>query len=375
MCRIRTCAWHTPAASQRIGRVGLWQYSCSTAAATVDTVTTLTSVLIVDDEPALRDLMARWAVSLGLEPTTAGSSEEALERLRSRPHDLAVVDIVMPGRNGLWLVEELRRTHPEMPVVLATGHTERLAEADTHIADFLVKPIRRERFALAVDRGRKWRHQSLEESRWHRRMAEDFDASLAEILTLVRAHGESTPEDEFLSTLASERVPDVMPHGDRVAFFARLIAREIDLGDEALAVVERAARFHDIGKAAVPLALLSKPSRMTAAEITLMQRHVEAGADILAATKTLGPIAPIVRASHEWFGGGGYPATLSGQAIPLASRIIAIADAYDAMTQTRSYRALLGRNEAVAELLRSSPAQFDPDLIVAFLTVLTGNRS
>jgi response regulator RpfG family c-di-GMP phosphodiesterase len=340
-----------------------------------DTVTTLTSVLIVDDEPALRDLMARWAVSLGLEPTTAASSEEALERLRSRPHDLAVIDIVMPGHNGLWLVEELRRAHPEMPVVLATGYTERLAEADTYIADFLVKPIRRERFALAVDRGRKWRDQSLEESRWHRRMAEDFDASLAEILTLVRGHGEWTPEDEFLSTLASKRVPDVMPHGDRVAFFSRLIAREIGLDNEALVVIERAARFHDIGKAAVPLALLSKPSRMTAAEIALMQRHVEAGADILEATKTLSPIAPIVRASHEWFGGGGYPATLSGQAIPLASRIIAIGDAYDAMTQTRSYRAQLGRNEAVAELLRSSPAQFDPDLVVAFLTVLTGNRS
>lgn len=338
-------------------------------------VTTLTSVLIVDDEPALRDLMARWAVSLGLEPTTAGSSEEALERLRSRSHDLAVIDIVMPGQNGLWLVEELRRSHPDMPVVLATGFTDRLAEANTHVADFLIKPIRRERFALAVDRGRKWRHQTLEESRWHRRMAEDFNASLAEILTLVRAHDGPAPEDEFLSMLASQRVPDVMTHGDRVAVYARLIAREIGLDDEAVLVVERAARFHDIGKAAVPLALLSKPSRMTPAEITVMQRHVEAGADILEATRTLTLIAPIVRASHEWFGGGGYPATLSGQAIPLASRIIAIADAYDAMTQTRSYRAHLGRNEAVAELLRSSPSQFDPDLVVAFLTILTGNRS
>src|SRR5262245_51577487 len=375
MCRMRTCASHIPAASQGIGRATLWQYSCSKLAASGDVVTTLTSVLIVDDEPALRDLMARWAVSLGLEPTTAGSSEEALERLRGRSHDLAVIDIVMPGQNGLWLVEELRRSHPDMPVVLATGFTDKLAEADTHVADFLIKPIRRERFALAVDRGRKWRHQSLEESRWHRRMAEDFDASLSEILTLVRAHDGSAAEDEFLSTLASARVPDVMTHGDRVAVFARLIARQIDLDDEAVLEVERAARFHDIGKAAVPLALLSKPSRMTPGEIAVMQRHVEAGADILEATRTLSPIAPIVRASHEWFGGGGYPSTLSGQAIPLASRIIAIADAYDAMTQTRSYRAHLGRNEAVAELLRSSPSQFDPDLVVAFLTILTGNRS
>lgn len=371
---MRTCAWHTPAASQDIGRGRLWQYSCSNPATSNETVTTLTSVLIVDDEPALRDLMARWAVSLGLEPTTASCSEDALERLRARPHDLAVVDIVMPGQNGLWLVKELRRTHPDMPVVLATGFTDKLAEADTRIADFLIKPIRRERFALAVDRGRKWRHQSLEETRWHRRLAEEFDASLAEILTLVRARRGPTAEDVFLSTLACARVPDVMTHGERVAGFARLIAHELGLDDQAVLTVERAARFHDIGKAAVPLALLSKPSRMTAGEMLVMQRHVEAGADILEATQTLAAIAPVVRASHEWFGGGGYPATLSGRAIPLGSRIIAIADAYDAMTQTRSYRAQLGRNEAVAELLRAAPSQFDPDIVVAFLTVLTGTR-
>jgi len=337
-------------------------------------MTTLTSVLIVDDEPALRDLMARWAVSLGLEPTTASNSEEALERLRTQRHDLAVVDIVMPGRNGLWLVDELRRLHPDMPVVLATAYTDKLAEADTYVADFLIKPIKRERFALAVDRGRKWRHQSLEESRWHARLAQEFDASLAEIMTSVHQQRGSIPDDVLLSRLAAERVPDVMTHGERVAGFAVLIARETGLDEQQALLVERAARFHDMGKAAVPLALLSKPSRMTPGELAVMQRHVEAGADILEATDTLGAIAAVVRASHEWFGGGGYPATLSGRAIPLGSRIIAIADAYDAMTQTRSYRAHLGRNEAVAELLRCSPSQFDPDLVVAFLTVLAETR-
>jgi cyclic di-GMP phosphodiesterase len=330
----------------------------------------MTSVLIVDDEPALRDLMARWAVSLGLEPTTASNSEEALEHLRTGAHDLAVIDIVMPGRNGLWLVEQLRRMHPDMPVVVATAYTDKLAEAEMLVADFLVKPIKRERFALAVDRGRKWRRQSIEESQWHARLSEEFDRTLGEILTIVRGRRGTLPDDLFLSRIAAERVPDVMTHGERVAGFARLMAREIALDDEAARMIEQAARFHDIGKAAVPLALLSKPSRMTPGELSVMQRHVEAGADILEATETLGAIASVVRASHEWFGGGGYPATLSGRQIPLASRIIAIADAYDAMTQTRSYRAHLGTSEATGELLRSSPSQFDPDLVMAFLTII-----
>jgi response regulator RpfG family c-di-GMP phosphodiesterase len=340
----------------------------------IQPVTTLTSVLIVDDEPSLRDLLARWAVSLGLEPTTAGNSEEALERLRTGTHDLAVIDIVMPGRNGLWLVEQVRRMHPEMPVVVATAYSDKLAEADAQVADFLVKPIKRERFALAVDRGRKWRSRSLEESQWHARLAEEFDGTLAEILVLVRDGRGSGPEAVFLSRLVTERVPEVMTHGERVAALSGLLAREIGIDADAVVMVEQAARFHDIGKAAVPLALLSKPSRMTPGELAVMQRHAEAGAGILEATATLGAIAPVVRASHEWFGGGGYPATLSGRAIPLGSRIIAIADAYDAMTQTRSYRAHLGMKEATAELLRCAPSQFDPELVSAFLALVDRAR-
>ena len=317
--------------------------------------------------------MARWAVSLGLEPTTASSSEEALERLRTGHHDLAVIDIVMPGRSGLWLAGELRRTHPDLPVVLATAYTDKLAEADSHVADCLIKPIKRERFAMAVDRSRKWRRQSVEESEWHARLSEEFEASLAEILTIVRERRNPNPEDLLLSAVASERAPYVVTHGVRVAGFAVLLAREIGLDADAVALIEQAARFHDIGKAAMPMALLSKPSRMTAGELAVMKRHADAGADILEATDTLGAIAPMVRSSHEWFGGGGYPATLAGRAIPLGSRIIAISDAYDAMTQTRSYRAHLGRHEAVAELLRCSPTQFDPDLVVAFLTMIGRN--
>jgi len=135
--------------------------------------------------------------------------------------------------------------------------------------------------------------------------------------------------------------------------------------------MEIAARFHDIGKAAMPHALLTKPSRLTPGEMAIMRRHADVGATILNATATLISAAPIVQASHEWFAGGGYPFRLAGEAIPLASRIIAVADAYDAMTQDRVYRVRFDTNDAIAELLRCTPTQFDPAVVDAFLSVLS----
>src|SRR5262245_44531036 len=119
-------------------------------------MTALTSVLIVDDEPAVRDLMARWVVSLGMQPHTAASADEALETLRHAHYDLAVIDVMMPGHDGLWLATQVQRDHPHTAVVIATAYTELLAgDAPTApIADFLIKPFQRDRFNLAVDRGR-----------------------------------------------------------------------------------------------------------------------------------------------------------------------------------------------------------------------------
>ena len=136
-------------------------------------MTPLSSVLIVDDEPAVRDLMARWVTSLGLRPKTAASADEALEALREQHCDLAVIDVMMPGHDGLWLATQLQRDHPHTAVVIATAYTE-LLDADAEqrpIADMLVKPFQRDRFALAVDRGRQWRKETLEEVQWHARLS------------------------------------------------------------------------------------------------------------------------------------------------------------------------------------------------------------
>src|SRR5262245_47960233 len=140
-------------------------------------MTPMNSVLIVDDERPVRDIMSRWAKGLGLESQTADSAEEALAALRTYQPDMAIIDVMMPGHDGLWLATRLRRDHPHTAVVIATGHSDVLAGDATEttpsqhgIADFLVKPLQRERFELAVDRGRQWRKETLDERRWHAKL-------------------------------------------------------------------------------------------------------------------------------------------------------------------------------------------------------------
>jgi len=332
----------------------------------------MASVLIVDDEPAVRDLMARWVASLGLESRMAADAEQALEALRTEPCDLAVIDVMMPGHSGLWLASELRRTHPHTAVVIATGHAEAVTD-DQPIADFLTKPFARDRFALAVDRGRQWRKQVLEERRWLARLSLELHDTTEQICAEVeRRTARGASEEDVLAALTAERTPDVMQHGERVARYAQAVARELGCESALSPALRHAARLHDVGKIAVPEALRTKPSALTPGEDAIVRRHVDAGADILASTRTLGAVAPIVRATHEWYAGGGYPSNLAGVAIPLAARIVAAADAYDAMTQgSPQNRPRFDSAEAVAELLRCSGSQFDPHVVTAFLSVLS----
>jgi putative two-component system response regulator len=337
-------------------------------------MTPLTSVLIVDDEPAVRDLMSRWVAALGLRPQTAGSAAEALATLRTQHYDLAVIDVMMPGHDGLWLANEVQRAHPHTAVVIATAHTELLdVEAQQPpIVDFLIKPFQRERFALAVDRGRQWRKQALEEVHWHAVLSIELRDRAAAVCDQLHARvATGQDESDALLALAVEQMPDTAEHGERVARYAHSVAREMGLLLDVGPALTAGALFHDIGKIAIPEALLTKPSPLTAGEIAIVRQHVEIGAEILQVTSTLADAAPIVAATHEWFNGGGYPWKLAGEDIPLASRIVAVVDAYDAMTQHRAYRVRLDSSDAVAELLRCCPTQFDPEVVAAFLAVLS----
>lgn len=330
------------------------------------------SILIVDDEPAVRDVMARWLSDAGVVVRTAGSADEALAAVNEAQCDLAVIDVRMPGQDGVWLKNELRRTHPETAVVLATAYTDIFTRGDAtiDIADVLVKPFARDRFLLAVDRGRQWRKRAVEDLRWHGQLFVEIKDRTAEIAAALReATAAGEPEIEALGRLVEMRSPGVMAHGERIRGLAVATAVELGVEPQFLPLLDLTAFVHDVGKAAMPEPLLTKPSAHTPSEQTMMRRHVEIGAELLAGTRTLSETAPLVLATHEWFGGGGYPLNLAGGEIPIASRIIAVVDAYDAMTHQDGYRPPLASADAVSELLRCAHTQFDPMVVVAYLAV------
>lgn len=331
-----------------------------------------TSALIVDDEPAVRQLMTRWASNARVASESAANADEALDRAHGHAYELAVIDVMMPGRDGLWLANQLRQDCPDLGIVMATGHADRLNElcAGVSVADVLVKPVERDRFLLALDRARQWHDWAVDEARWHARLSleliERLEDTRAEI---ARRMSRWTRAIDVLLRLSRERTPDVQAHADRVASHAAAIARALGGERRKVRLVEHAAQLHDIGKLAIPDRLIEKPAVLTAVEQLVMRKHPETGATLLTSTHGLTELAPIVLASHEWYNGTGYPRKLAGAAIPLESRIIAVADAYDAMTYARSFSAPVCHHDAIAELRRCRGEQFDPMVVDVFLTI------
>ena len=171
--------------------------------------------------------------------------------------------------------------------------------------------------------------------------------------------------DVLLRAMA-EREPDLHEHIVAVALLAREVGAVLGLDAADCESVARAAELHDVGKVAIPDTILRKPGPLDPAEAEFMRRHSEIGEAIVRAAPALGAAAALVRASHERWDGDGYPDGLSGEAIPLGARIVAVCDAYSAMRQSRPYGDVLTDTEALAELQRCAGSQFDPRVVEAF---------
>jgi two-component system, cell cycle response regulator len=185
-----------------------------------------------------------------------------------------------------------------------------------------------------------------------------------------RATGEPDSTREVLLQVLREREPDLHEHLHGVASLAREVARAFDLSAEELDTIVRAAELHDVGKVAVPDAILHKPARLDPAERKIIERHSEVGERILAVAPALRPVARLVRASHERWDGTGYPDGLAGEEIPLGARVVAVCDAFDAMTTDRPYQAGTDADTALEELVRNAGTQFDPAVVAVFARLI-----
>lgn len=193
----------------------------------------------------------------------------------------------------------------------------------------------------------------------------------ARIMDLSRSVGDaalmssSLPVFNALTDALDARLPGYARHAAHAAAFAARLATHLNLDGSAIETVRRAAFVHDIGKCAVPDAILLKPEPLKPEETTLMRRHVEAGRHIVATLGFLSEEAHAVAAHHEHFDGNGYPQGLTGNAIPRAARIIAVADAFDAMREKRAYRGAMPVADVVSHIRSQSGRQFDPEVVEA----------
>jgi diguanylate cyclase (GGDEF)-like protein len=186
-----------------------------------------------------------------------------------------------------------------------------------------------------------------------------------------RSSARNQSRDVLLRAL-SERNPELGEHISGVAELAEAVARRLELDEEQVDHVRHAAALHDVGKMAIPDAILDKPAALDEAEWEFIRRHTIIGERIVAAAPALRPVAALVRSSHERWDGAGYPDALIGEEIPLGARIVSVCDAFDAMVADRPYRAGMDAGDALAELERCSGSQFDPAVVAAFAAAWSG---
>jgi len=332
------------------------------------------TVLIVDDENNVRDLMSRWLESGGYSVITASNAEEALRRLETSKPAVALCDIRMPGHDGIWLAQRIRQRYPETAVIMATGVQDVAPAVQTlrqGAIDYLTKPFGRDRLQEAVTRGLEWHRSAWDARRWRESLEQEMEirrARLNDAITALHVDNDESLDAMVSMLMLADR--EAYAHGYRVAALCASVARMFGMPDEALGAIEHGALLHDVGKLVVPEAILRKPAPLTVEELFLIRRHPAIGSDLVGQVPYLESALPIVRHAHERMDGLGYPDGIHAGDVCVGARIVCVADAYDTMTRPRVFRDAMTPAEALLELERCSGSQFDPLVVEAFRRVI-----
>ncbi len=316
------------------------------------------NVLIVDDDSFTRQFLANTLRRSGFEVTVAKNGAEAFERFMIDRHQLIVSDWNMPEMNGLELCRAVRRAENRRYVyfILLTSFDrpqDAIMGLEAGADDYVRKPFDPGELIMRVNAGQR---------------IINLETRGLTIFALAR--------------LAESRDSETGEHLERVRSYCSLLARELQLhprfqpliDDNFVQLIYETSPLHDIGKVAIPDSILLKPGPLTDEEFDVMKTHTVRGAETIAAMRDEYPNARflhmahnIILSHHEKFDGSGYPEGLSGNDIPLAARIMAVADVYDALTSVRVYKAAYTHEQARTIIVRDSGKHFDPEIVAAFV--------
>lgn len=328
-------------------------------------------VLVVDDEAGVCQLLGEVLSRQGYDCRTRLNGDEALAALEQSAADVVVADLRMPGISGLDLLTQVHARHPQIAFLMITGENDirvGIEAMKRGAADYLLKPFQIESVVGSVERA--LRLKRLENDLEGRRksleaLVEDRTEKLRSAVERVEQSYEEIIE--VLGAALDARDDETAGHAVRVTRYSLEMASSLGYSDAELDVLARAAYLHDIGKIGIPDAILLKQGKLTPQERLVMQAHVQIGYNLVGRVAVMAPAAEIILCHHERYDGNGYPRGIKGDAIPLGSRIFAVADTLDAMTSDRPYRRAMPFKAARAEITQESGRQFDPRIVEAFL--------
>ena len=326
----------------------------------------LANCLVVDDEPGVRRSLARMLQAQGFQCFEASTGLEALELLdRIGETPLIVSDMRMPELDGIGFLEAVRRRYPDTSVIMLTGLSDTTTAVDClHLgaADFLLKPISMNELQARVARALEKRALVLQ-NRYYQENLERRVHEQAQRIQELFLQGV-----QMLARALEAKDAYTRGHSIRVSRYAVATARRMGFQGALLDGIRLGGELHDIGKIGTRESVLHKPGSLTADEFRQISEHPILGERMLSPLARESPdVLRIVRSHHERLDGRGFPDGLRGERIPVEARIVAVADAFDAMTTRRPYRDSRPPEQAMAELRRVAGTQLDPEAVEAFV--------
>ncbi len=327
------------------------------------------SILIVDDEFLVCTILQRWLEMEGYRCQTASGGKEALELLHHDEFQLVLSDIMMPGMDGIALLEQIRTRFPDIAVIMITGLDDRRSAKqalELGAYGYIIKPLERHEILINVYSALERRRLSLESLAYEKELEEKVEERTREMR-------EREEEIAFRLVAAAEyRDDETGAHIQRVGLFSEALASRLGWDQEQTYLIKRAAPMHDIGKIGIPDNILRKPARLDAKEFEIIKQHTIIGHEILGGSEIplLNMAAEIALYHHEKWDGTGYPQRLKGDRIPQSARLVAVVDVFDALMNDRIYRPALPEEKTLEIMREGNGSHFDPEIFEAFIAIL-----